>query len=198
MSSEKYTDTISNHIDKNSIISDDWTVSDPMSYGTDLYWFRFRIATAVTTVPVDVDFASGLTLTLLRNGFNNNATDGFGDVLTVPEGIDTSIPITAYVTWYADTNNAGDVEIEADVSPHIDTYDGTVTVTNYTDVTTVAANSQYDRQTTEIEIDISDRVVGDEVPFSIFRDATAGNTHDTLSGGIVIVAFRMSAYFWRP
>lgn len=40
------------HIKFNPFITDDWTVNDPVSLGTNYYWMRFRIETAITTAPV--------------------------------------------------------------------------------------------------------------------------------------------------
>jgi hypothetical protein len=46
----------SDQVRYNQAIEDDWAKTDPMTYGTDLYWVRFRIKTAVTTVPVFQQF----------------------------------------------------------------------------------------------------------------------------------------------
>jgi hypothetical protein len=40
------------HIKYNPFIRDDWAVNDPPGLGTDYYWMRFRVVTAITTSPV--------------------------------------------------------------------------------------------------------------------------------------------------
>jgi len=40
------------HIKYNPFIRDDWAVNDPPSLGTDYYWMRFRVVTAITTAPI--------------------------------------------------------------------------------------------------------------------------------------------------
>lgn len=238
----------SDQIRYNQAIVDDWAKADPMSYGTDLYWLRFRIATAVTTAPVfeqfklhtnrfeanddgmteyfgasrsnrelliqkelstplsantpgneNVAFADTITLQIAYNSFTDSQVKGFGGLLAIPEWLDTSQPITFGVLWYADTNNAGDVELEMDIAQIEvgEPLDGSIATVNYTDVTTVAGSSQYDSKRTNFSIDVSHLVTGEAMAFRLFRDATAGNAHDTLSGKVVIAAIRAFGKYWR-
>jgi len=53
-----------------SLTIDTWTANDPMSLGTDYYWLRYRIKTAITTSPIIEQFK------LHTNRFEINA-DGF-------------------------------------------------------------------------------------------------------------------------
>ena len=46
-----FNQTGSYHIKYNPYITDNWTANDPMSLGTNYYWIRYRIATAITTSP---------------------------------------------------------------------------------------------------------------------------------------------------
>ncbi len=56
-------------------LSDAWTKNDPMSLGTDYYWVRFRIETAVTTAPIFEQFK----LHTNRAEINSDGfTEGFG------------------------------------------------------------------------------------------------------------------------
>jgi hypothetical protein len=66
-----FQDTGSHHIRyDNHLAADNWTKNDPMSLGTDYYWVRFRIATAITTAPIFEQFK------LHTNRFEVNA-DGW-------------------------------------------------------------------------------------------------------------------------
>jgi hypothetical protein len=48
-----FQDTGSHHIRYDSrLIGNGWARNDPMTLGTDYYWVRFRIATAITTAPI--------------------------------------------------------------------------------------------------------------------------------------------------
>jgi hypothetical protein len=47
-----FNQTGSYHIKYNPFIRDDWVTNDPMSLGTDYYWMRFRIKSAITSSPV--------------------------------------------------------------------------------------------------------------------------------------------------
>jgi len=50
-----------------NLATDSWTKSDPMSLGTEYYWVRFRITTAITTAPIFEQFK------LHTNRFETNA-----------------------------------------------------------------------------------------------------------------------------
>ncbi|MCP4713441.1 MAG: hypothetical protein GY869_32830 [Planctomycetes bacterium] len=219
-----------------------------MTYGTALFWIRFRIATAVTTVPVfeqfklhtsrfevnedgvteyfgngrypreleihqrltddlqgaspgsqAINYASGITLTLVDNRFSDNTIDGFGGVLPIPIGLDTSIPIVFSLGWIPSVNTAGNVELEMDVAQTQvgDTLDGTLSTVNTPVV--VPINAQQDEFIiTQFSITVDEVVPGEFISYKTFRDATGGNIHDTLSGNAEIVSWSAYGYFWRP
>jgi hypothetical protein len=228
-----------------------WTKNDPgMGLGTNYFWIRFRVASAVTTVPIfqqfklhtnrteintdgmleffgaarpekelithivlatsvvgsapgnaAVAFTATTTLSLTRNQFNDNQVHSFGQEITIPTGLDTSIPITIEDVWYPDTNNAGDVELRA-IPGQLevgDLFDGSVADgATLTDINTVAANSRYQSRKTTFDIDVSDLVPGDLLIVRLERDATAGNDPpDTLSGNIISASFRAFGVAWR-
>lgn len=226
-----------------------WAKNDPMSLGTNYYWIRYRIASAITTAPTfeqwklhtarfevnsdgateyfgaarypkdllvhqainspvtgsspsnaAVAFTAGTTLTLNRNQFNDNQVHSFGSILTIPTGIDTSIPLTIEIGWYPDTNNAGDVELETYFAQleFGDLWDGSVADTGVADISTVPANDRYVSRATIMTIDVSELIPGELLVFRVQRDATVGNPDDTLAGNIIIGSVRMFGYFWRP
>jgi hypothetical protein len=149
----------------------------------------------------NVAFSATTTLSLIRNQFNNNSIDAFGGVIVMPTGIDTSIPITFEVLWYADTANAGDIEFELfDAQLEVgDLWDGSVAETSTAQIETVGAGTRWVSRQTSFNVDISDLIPGELIVFKLQRDATVGNDPpDTLSGNIVIGSIRALGYFWRP
>jgi hypothetical protein len=227
-----------------------WTKNDPMTLGTDYFWIRFRIATAITTSPIfqqyklhtsrfevnadgvteyfgagryprdlpvnialsqpvtgsapgnaAVAFSATITLTIPRNQFNNNAVDAFGILVTVPVGIDTSIPLILEDLWQADTANAGDVELVASAAQLEigDPWDGTAAEVSTAQVETVGAGTRYVSRATNFSIDISDLVPGELLVLKVERNATVGNDPpDTLAGNIIHGSLRAFGTFWRP
>ncbi|MCP4708832.1 MAG: hypothetical protein GY869_09420, partial [Planctomycetes bacterium] len=147
----------------------------------------------------DINFAVGITLNVLDNRFANTKLDGFGGIFTIPDGLDTSMPMVFESLWYADTNNAGNVELEIDAA-QIETgdlLDGSTAVVNYPVVEVVTASTRYKSMKTTFNIDVSSLVPGDSLAYRFFRDARAGNAHDTLVGNIIIAKTRATGTFWR-
>jgi hypothetical protein len=137
-------------------------------------------------------------------GNNNNragtAKDGSGGVLEIPEGLDTSRPVTMRVRWAVSGTGTGDVEIEGALAPFTtgDTLDGTITEITDADITTItSANDNGVVIESDLTFDIPGALPEDSVAFSVFRDATAGNTDDTLSNAIYITRVTIEGYFWR-
>ena len=227
-----------------------WTKNDPMSLGTDYFWVRFRVASAITTEPVfqqfklspskweaneeggterfgagrypidslvhialndpvlgstpaneAVAFSATITLTLTRNKFRNNSVDAFGMEITIPVGLDTSIPIELETIWYPDTNNAGDIELEVYASQHEigGLWDGSVSEVSTSEVEVVPINDQFVTRKTTFEIDVSQLIPGELLVYKVQRDATVPNDPpDTLAGDIVFGSVRAFGHYWRP
>ena len=226
-----------------------WTKNDPMSLGTNYYWMRFRIASAITTAPTfqqfklhtnrfeinadgviehfgasrypkdllvhqrltddlygaspsstRINFTTNIKITPVDNSFNDNALDGFGEIIPLPGGIDTSIPIVIEVIWMANGPNAGNVELEINyASINVgDTLDGTIADTNISEIIAVGAGETDVTRKTTFSVPVSHLVPGELLVFSLFRDALAGNTHDTLAENVEVSSLRAYGYFWRP
>ena len=113
----------------------------------------------------------------------------------------TSIPITIETLWYADTVNAGDVELvtyfgQLEVG---DLWDGTVAESTVTELETVGAGTRYVSRKTSFDIDISELVPGELLDFKVQRDATGPNDPpDTLAGNIIFGSVRAFGCFWKP
>lgn len=147
-----------------------------------------------------INFASGISLTPIDNGFVNGVVDGVGETLAVPDGLDTSLPLTLEIVWVPSTNNTGDVELEsrhAVIAAVGSVLDGTIASTLLTDITTVALNTIDTTYRTTFEFSIPTAETGDLLALTYFRDATAGNPDDTFVGNVEIAFTRLRGIFWR-
>lgn len=144
--------------------------------------------------------ASGITEVRTDNEFINGANDGLILRGTLPNGLDTSIPVQVIVDWYAKTDNVGDVELELEVVSVSGSfvYDGNATKGATVPVVTSVDTDNLKRQTSTFLVPISTAQINDLFYGSLFRDASSGNSDDTLVGNIVITDFRVVGYFWRP
>lgn len=148
-----------------------------------------------------IAFTSNITLTITRNQFNDNQVHSFGEIIVIPSGIDTSIPITLEATWKPLTNNAGDVQhrLYTGRLQVGDLWDGSIVDALQTELQSVPANDINVSRQVSFDIDISDLVPGEFLVYKLERDATVGNDPpDTLSGNIAFGTVRAFAYFWRP
>jgi hypothetical protein len=143
--------------------------------------------------------SANITLTPVDNSFVNNALDGISAIITIPEGLDTSRPVLLHIHWIPSVNTAGDVEWETNAVEvrHGDTLDGTLPEVAGSLVHAVAGGSQDVVQESELSFSITELEPGDQLVFSLFRDAQAGNLDDTLAGNAEIVSLDLRGTFWR-
>ncbi len=148
---------------------------------------------------VAIAFSAGISLTLIENRFNNGVTDGVGAIVTVPEGLDTSMPTTLHVRWIPAVNTAGDVEFETDlVEVKLgDTLDGTLVEVSDAVIQSVGAGQIDVLREVIMSFMVVDLIPGEQFAFSFFRDASAGNPDDTLAGSIEVVSMELRGTFWR-
>lgn len=153
-----------------------------------------------TPTNTSIKIADGITVYREKNTFNNSSNDGIIIEGTIPEGIDTSIPVTLYVDWYPKDDSAGDVELEFDlvVAGDTFTYDGLNTIRELTPVITTVSGNAEEKQTSIFQAITETGIPGDTVYASLHRDATPANTTDTYAGSVVITRVRLVGYFWRP
>jgi len=146
-----------------------------------------------------ITFGTNTGIVAQNNNRANSAKDGAGGVIRVPEGLDTSLPVLMTVQWAVDGTATGAVEIEGALAPFEpgDALDGTLTEIADADITTVGVASDDVAQETILSFNIPSAIEGDSIAFSNWRDAGAGNTDDTLSGAIYIVAVTLAGTFWR-
>lgn len=146
-----------------------------------------------------VAYGSAFSAKYVDNEFANNATDGFGISQLITAGLDTSIPLVFAVSYYVKGTATGDVNLHADVFTIKDgfVYDGTATPTAYNVTDTIATDSNLIRRSVTMQLDVSDLRPNDGILISLHRDATVGNTLDTVAANIVITNVVLTGHFWR-
>ena len=153
-----------------------------------------------TPTDVNIAFSPNITLDYVDNGFTGNARDGSGGIVNIPEGLDTSRPVTLDIYWKAGTNGSpSNVELELDVVPIAlgDTVNGSLAETSYSQIETVGTSDANVLKKTSFEIDVSTLKEGEFFALSYFRNAQAGNTDDNFTGTVQIIKVDMVGYFWR-
>jgi hypothetical protein len=147
-----------------------------------------------------IPVSSGMTMLRIDNEFNNSVEDGRILVAEIPEGMDTSIPITVTVDWYPNDTLTGDVELELSYVKARNgfTFDGTGVENPTIPSITSVSNESGVRKVSSFKFLVDDVLPGDSIIMSVFRDATGTNLDDTFGGPIVYVKGRAVGYFWRP
>ncbi len=152
-----------------------------------------------TPLNEDIKIANGMTIVRLHNEFADVKVDG--NILSgiIPEGLDTSIPVSLYVDWYPSNNNTGDVELEVELVPVTNNFvfDGTAQKLPTAPAIHTVSNDQEIKHTSVFQAIVQQSLPGDQVFASLFRDATAGNTDDTYVGNIVITNIVLVGHFWK-
>lgn len=141
--------------------------------------------------------SANISINAVTNEFRDNAIDSKGGVITVPQGIDTSLPFYVLVEWYSDATT-GDIELELThvLKQEGDLWDGSATDTTISEIITVPVTAKTSVFTL-FNFPILNALPGNEIVLKLERDATGGNLDDTASGSAVIIAASAYAYFWR-
>lgn len=147
----------------------------------------------------NITYGSGTIADINNNSLADNTEDGFIIPLTIPEGLDTSIPLILTVTGYPTSALAGTVKFNAELFYISDgfVYD----VANTPDLTvtgsdTFPIDSDNKRRTAQLLIPVNKLIPREEVIISFYRDGT--HVDDTLLGSAVITNITIDGYFWRP
>lgn len=146
----------------------------------------------------NISVASGVTMLATDNEFLSTATDGNIYEFIVPNGLDTSIPITVEKRFYPNAATAGDIKYDCDVYKvkEGDTLDGTIAASATLSNLISVDDQQNELIKTTFKFFIPDLVPGDMVVMSISRDGP--DATDTFNASIVDVSGRAVGYFWRP
>lgn len=145
----------------------------------------------------NIAISTSITAVLIDNQFANNTRDGVAGIVEIPEGFDTSMPLTLEFSWIPKATG-GDVEFQTDSAPTRigDALDGTAADVNQALVETVPAIDVLVRSS--FDYDVSELRPGDFLGFALTRDATGGNDPpDTLVGNVNLVTVDFKGTFWR-
>ena len=147
-------------------------------------------------------FSTSITLSSITNKFSNNASDGFGQIVSIPEGLDTSLPLHYTVRWAPSTDTAsGDVVLDlicgiVQVGTVLDGTNAEATVSGLITTTVNTAEQVYE---TTLSFSVPAAIPEDDIVFMLQRQASGGTgpTGDTYGGNIYIVSVDLSGTFWH-
>ncbi len=151
-----------------------------------------------TPASQDIPISANITVKGEDNKFSDNLSMGKTDIITMPEGLDTSRPLKFEIDVIADTANVGNVEINWLASQVLE---GSIVgaLAEQSEDTITAFNNELNVvKTISAELNVENLKPGDQVAIQFIRDAGAGNPGDTLSGAILLLNYRVIARFWRP
>lgn len=145
-----------------------------------------------------VAYGVGATAVYKNNEFKNNVVDGIMFVQNLGNNIDATLPLLVDLSFYVKGNVGGDVNITVDSYIVEDgyVYDGTNIPLTTDATTTVVATADNVRATTRNEIDITGYSGDNALLIVIKRDATTGNTKDTVEAPIIGTNIKVSGYVW--
>jgi hypothetical protein len=148
----------------------------------------------LTPVSENVDYGPVLNYVVTFNEFAQSSTDGRGGVITVPDGLDTSRPLT-FTIVLAPTGNdvADDANIvfyygAADDTTVLDGTNSEIAMTNNVAISATAGTVS----TTSFTFPANTVEPGDRIPFGYTRPSG-----DPYGGAIYITGTTMSGVFWR-
>ena len=151
---------------------------------------------------VPVDFGPIINLNATANQFANNASDGFGQLITIPYGLDTSIPLEYIVRWAPTTNVASGI-VALDFTYGIGkvgvVLNGGNPETTDTQPITTTLNTANQIYETSFLLSIPTAVPENGLFMVLQRQAAGGTgpTGDTYGGNIYIVNLELFGTFWR-
>jgi len=147
-----------------------------------------------TPIDENVDYGAVLDYLFLNNEFANNATDGRGSILTIPDGLDTSRELTFEITFApVSSTTTGDVWIVFYYGAMTDAtvLDGTNPEIAMTNNVTIGATADVQYKTT-FTFPADGLLTGDRIPFGYTRP-----NGDPYGGNIYIIDTRMFGYHWK-
>lgn len=168
----------------------------------ELSWFRAGEDLVYGATPTDenLTLSTNIVLDTSRNEFANGAIDSRGGPLTIPAGLDTSLPVVLEIFWYPLGASTGNVELEVDYLPLKAgaVLDGSLADTRIAQlISGLIATDQFKLRSSTFEIPVSTLNPSDLLGLRYFRDASGANADDTWPTSIVIVATRITGRFWR-
>lgn len=148
---------------------------------------------------MNIPWSANIILTKTKNRFVNGNIDGSGASIRIPEGLDTSLPVAVDVVWYPEViPGASQIELEMRYVRGLSggKINGTLPEAHTATITPCPAAAS-DRTVTQLILDLSNYLPGNDLAFSLYRDATAGNPDDTYADNLVIASIKMTGWLWR-
>ncbi len=148
-----------------------------------------------------IDFAVGMSGKLKKNKFENGKIDGYVTIATIPEGLDTSIPVILTVNYIVTDSSAGNLEavIETAQIELGHKLDGTHTVnSSEAGIIPIEANGEEILRQFKILLHVNEMVPGEFLALTMKRDASATRIGDTYQGDVGIVSVSAIGHFWKP
>lgn len=146
----------------------------------------------------NVKYAVGVTGLFSDNELVNNTEDGFVIPITIPVGLDTSIPLILDITGYPKSNDAGVVKFAVDVYSISSgfKYDGLATPDiTLTGIDSFPLGSLEVRRTAQFLIPVDKLIPTEEVLLSFYR--LGNDAEDTLNASAVITNIQCTGAFWK-
>ena len=147
-----------------------------------------------------IDFAVGLSAKMKKNKFEAGNLDGYIQVVTIPVGMDTSIPVLLTINFTVNDPKPGTIELlikQAQIKIG-SLLNGSHPIDHEkSDLILVEASEQNILKQVQISIPVSELIPNEILVFSIVRDST-GNQKDTYIGNLNVVSISAVGYFWTP
>ncbi len=141
----------------------------------------------VVTVSASIEYTGS------RNSYSTG--DGVVYIVPVPDGLDTSQPLTFRTLWKPSSTNAGDVNFNLIVSEGDigDVVDGTIAETAVSVIQAASGTTDAIQALTEHSFSVPDVIPGDV----IFIAHTRAAASDTFTGNVEILRRELEGHFWR-
>jgi hypothetical protein len=145
-----------------------------------------------------IAISANINLAYIDNQYSNGAVDSRGIIISIPAGIDTSLPLMFAFSWISQNNGAGNVEWRVYytvINPTGDVLDGTKTDTLISLITPVPVVT-LEMATEVFTIPINTVLPGDLVVILLERDAVGVGPPDTYAGWVATTRFGVFGYRW--
>jgi len=146
-----------------------------------------------------IALSTNITLTPVDNRFSSNSTDGFGQLLALDTGIDTSRNMKFRIGWFPEANTAGNVIFRFINTQGIDpgeNIDNTSVIETIQFLTASVGTSQSGIVRIS-EFTFKLPRTNDEAFWAYSLARIGGATADTFGGNIAIAFIEASGYWWR-
>jgi len=148
-----------------------------------------------------INFASGISVKMKKNKFEDGQLDGYGGILTIPAGLDTSIPVVVTLNYEVENAVAGDLEVVFETAQIEvgDKLDGTHPVDSTSaNIIAVGVNEDATLKQVMFLVDVRQLRPEEFLVYKLSRNASGSRVGDTYIGDMYIVSVGAVGYFWQP